>query len=132
MTAIVLAPLTGRSVTFTDLGRLRVQECERVEALRTELTKCGAQVTEEGDTLHVEPGELHGAEIETYRDHRMAMCFAVLGLSVPNMRLRDPACVRKTFPSFFQKLVAAPPDGVGARIRDASGAVLARDDLLAA
>ena len=132
MTAIVLAPLTGRPVTFIDLGRLRVQECERVEALRTELTKCGVSVTEKGDTLHVEPGELKGAEIETYRDHRMVMCFAVLGLSVPGMRLRDPACVRKTFPSFFQKLAAAPPNGVGAQIRDASGAVLAGDDLLAA
>ncbi len=132
MTAIVLAPLTGRPVTFTDLGRLRVQECERVEALRTELTKCGVSVTEKGDTLYIEPGELQGAEIETYRDHRMAMCFAVLGLSVPGMRLRDPACVRKTFPSFFQKLAAAPPNGVGAEIRDASGAVLTRDDLLAA
>ena len=132
MTAIVLAPLAGRAVTFTDLGRLRVQECERVEALRTELTKCGAQVAEKGDTLLVEPGELHGAEIETYRDHRMAMCFAVLGLSVPDMWLRDPACVRKTFPSFFQKLAAAPPDGVGAKIRDASGTMLAWNDLLAA
>ena len=132
MTAIVLAPLTGRPVTFTALGRLRVQECERVEALRTELTKCGVSVTEKGDTLHIEPGELQGAEIDTYRDHRMAMCFAVLGLSVPGMRLRDPACVRKTFPSFFQKLAAAPPEGVGAQIRDASGAVLVGDDLLAA
>ncbi len=132
MTAIVLAPLTERPVTFTDLGRLRVQECERVEALRTELTKCGVSVTEKGDRLHIEPGELQGADIETYRDHRMAMCFAVLGLSVPGMRLRDPACVRKTFPSFFQKLAAAPPEGVGAQIRDASGAVLVGDDLLAA
>ena len=132
MTAIVLAPLTGRPVTFIDLGRLRVQECERVEALRTELTKCGVSVTEKGDTLHIEPGKLQGAEIETYRDHRLAMCFAVLGLSVPGMRLRDPACVRKTFPNFFQKLAAAPPEGVGAQIRDASGALLARDDLLAA
>ena len=132
MTAIVLAPLTGRPVTFIDLGRLRVQECERVEALRTELTKCGVSVTEKGDTLHIEPGKLQGAEIETYRDHRLAMCFAVLGLSVPGMRLRDPACVRKTFPNFFQKLAAAPPEGVGAQIRDASGALLAGDDLLAA
>ena len=100
MTAITLAPLQGRPTSFTDLGRLRVQECERVAALRTELTKCGARITEEGDTLHVEPShELHGAEIDTYNDHRMAMCFALLGLKVPGMRLRDPDCV-KTFPNF--------------------------------
>ena len=129
MTAIVLAPLTGRAVTFTDLGRLRVQECERVHALRTELAKCGAVVTEKGDTLHLEPAELHGAEIETYRDHRMAMCFATLGLKVSGMKLRDPACVRKTFPNFFQKLAAPPPHGVGAEIRDAQGQPLSGDAL---
>ena len=129
MTAIVLAPLTGRAVTFTDLGRLRVQECERVHALRTELAKCGATVTEEGDSLHLEPAELHGAEIDTYRDHRMAMCFAILGLKVPGMKLRDPACVRKTFPNFFQKLAAPPPHGVGAEIRDAAGLPLVGDAL---
>jgi 3-phosphoshikimate 1-carboxyvinyltransferase len=109
----------GERVTFADLGRLRVQECERVVALRTELTKCGAKVVEDGDTLTVYPaklGELHGAEIETYNDHRMAMCFAILGLKVPGIRLKNPSCVKKTFPNFFQKLAAAPPNGLGVEI----------------
>ena len=67
MTAITLAPLQDRPTSFTDLGRLRVQECERVQALRTELVKCGARITETGDTLYVEPSpDLCGAEIETY------------------------------------------------------------------
>lgn len=101
---------------FTDLGRLRVQECERVFALRTELTKCGAKVVEEGDTLMVYPSTLHGAEIETYNDHRMAMCFAILGLKVSGIKLKNPACVKKTFPNFFQKLAAAPPNGLGVEI----------------
>jgi 3-phosphoshikimate 1-carboxyvinyltransferase len=104
MTAIVLAPFADSEKTFTDLGRLRVQECERVYALRTELTKCGARVVEEGDTLRVTPGPLRGAEIETYDDHRMAMCFGMLGLAVPGMKIRNPECVRKTFPNFFEKL----------------------------
>jgi len=122
MTAIVLAPLyhsRAKAVQFTDLGRLRVQECERVVALRTELTKCGAKVVEEGDTLTVYPSkleELHGAEIETYNDHRMAMCFAILGLKVPSIKIKNPACVKKTFPNFFQKLAAQPPHGLGAEI----------------
>jgi 3-phosphoshikimate 1-carboxyvinyltransferase len=132
MTAIVLAPLADRPTSFTDLGRLRVQECERVQSLRTELEKCGAKITEEGDTLHLEPSpDLHGAEIETYHDHRMAMCFALLGLKVPGMRLRNPACVKKTFPSFFQKIATAPPNGLGAEIRDAAGNALTADDLFA-
>ncbi|MBI5388473.1 MAG: 3-phosphoshikimate 1-carboxyvinyltransferase [Verrucomicrobia bacterium] len=120
MTAIVIAPLAGYPVKFTDLGRLRVQECERVVALRTELTKCGAKVIESGDTLEVFPSALHGAEIETYNDHRMAMCFAILGLKVPGIKIKNPACVKKTFPNFFQKLAAPPPHGLGAEIRDAT------------
>jgi 3-phosphoshikimate 1-carboxyvinyltransferase len=114
MTAIILAPRARLKTRFTDLGRLRVQECERVVALRTELTKCGAKVIEEGDTLTVFPSALHGAEIETYDDHRMAMCFAVLGLKVPGIKIKHPACVKKTFPNFFQKLATPPPHGLGA------------------
>ena len=109
MTAIVIAPFARAVSKFTNLGRLRVQETERVIALRTELTKCGAKVIEEGDTLTVYPSKLHGAEIETYNDHRMAMCFAILGLKVPGIKIKNPACVKKTFPNFFQKLAAAPP-----------------------
>jgi 3-phosphoshikimate 1-carboxyvinyltransferase len=158
MTAIALAALGEKTIQFTDLGRLRVQECERVVALRTELTKCGAKVVEEGDTLTVYPArlpdmksrfhitkngaeeieldkslpELHGAEIETYNDHRMAMCFAVLGLKVPGIKIKNPACVKKTFPNFFQKLAAPPPHGLGVEILDAkSGRKLTPEELFA-
>jgi 3-phosphoshikimate 1-carboxyvinyltransferase len=132
MTAIVLAPFASQPVKFTDLGRLRVQECERVVALRTELTKCGAKVIEEGDTLTVYPSQLHGAEIETYNDHRMAMCFAVLGLKVPGIKLRNPSCVKKTFPNFFQKLAAFPPHGLGVTILDVrTREPLSHDELFA-
>ena len=119
MTAISSCAILHAPITFTDLGRLRVQETERVVALRTELTKCGAKVVEEGDTLTVYPSKLHGAEIETYNDHRMAMCFAILGLKVPGIKIKNPACVKKTFPNFFQKLAAPPPNGLGATILDA-------------
>jgi 3-phosphoshikimate 1-carboxyvinyltransferase len=128
MTAVILSAISSlplyvsrptQSTRFIDLGRLRHQETERVVALRNELTKCGAKVIEEGDTLTVYPSELHGAEIETYNDHRMAMCFAILGLKVPGIKIKNPACVKKTFPNFFQKLAAAPPKGLGATILDA-------------
>jgi len=144
MTAIVLKPFDTPPKTivqkspesypteFTDLGRLRVQECERVVALRTELTKCGAKVEEKGDTLTVYPSELHGAEIETYNDHRMTMCFAILGLKVPGIKIKNPACVKKTFPNFFQKLAAPPPKGLGATILDAkTGRKLKEEELFA-
>jgi len=134
MTAIVLAPFSLNQTHFTDLGRLRVQETERVAALRTELTRCGAKVEEHGDTMTVFPSrstDLHGAEIETYDDHRMAMCFAVLGLKVPGIKIKNPACVKKTFPNFFQKLATPPPKGLGATILDASGRKLGIDELFA-
>ncbi len=100
--------------------------------MRTELTKCGTKVVETGDTLEVFPSQLHGAEIETYNDHRMAMCFAILGLKVPGIKIRNPACVKKTFPDFFQKLAAAPPGGLGATIRDGkTGRMLSGSDLFA-
>ena len=132
MTAVVLAPFGRQAVRFTELGRLRVQECERVLALRAELTKCGARVVEESDTLTVYPSRLHGAEIETCNDHRMAMCFAILGLKVPGIKLKNPSCVKKTFPDFFQKLATPPPDGLGARILDGKdGRVLSMAELFA-
>jgi 3-phosphoshikimate 1-carboxyvinyltransferase len=141
MTAVILgAHLWGglglerreKGIRFTELGRLRVQECDRVDALKTELTKCGSKVVEEGDTLTTFQTKLHGAEIETYNDHRMAMCFAVLGLKVPGIKIKNPACVKKTFPNFFQKLAAAPPHGLGATILDAkSGRKLTHEELFA-
>ncbi|HEY4417263.1 MAG TPA: hypothetical protein VGO57_16350 [Verrucomicrobiae bacterium] len=138
MTAIVTAPFGSCPTQFTDLGRLRVQECERVAALRTELTKCGVSAIEQGDTLTVHPAkleDLHGAEIETYNDHRMAMCFAILGLKVPGIKIKNPACVKKTFPNFFQKIAAAPPHGLGAEIWEIKDGLRARqlsgDDLFA-
>jgi 3-phosphoshikimate 1-carboxyvinyltransferase len=131
MTAVMLAPFADHKVRFNDLRRLRLQECERVMALRTELTKCGARVTETGETLEVEPGRLHGATIETYNDHRMAMCFAILGLKVPGIKINNPSCVKKTFPNFFQKLAAQPPHGLGVTILGVGGKELSADHLYA-
>jgi len=130
LTAIVIAPFDNEPTKFVELGRLRIQECERVSALRNELTKCGANVVEENDTLTVYPSNLHGAEIETYNDHRMAMCFAILGLKVSGVKIKNPACVKKSFPNFFQKLAAPPPHGLGATILEAGTARALTDDEL--
>ena len=103
-----------------------------MRALRTELTRCGAEIVEEGDSLTVSPSMLHGAEIHTYEDHRMAMCFAILGLKVPGMRIKNPACVRKTFPNFFQKLAEKVPRGLGVGIlHGVTGSPLSPVDLSA-
>ncbi|MDW8342957.1 MAG: 3-phosphoshikimate 1-carboxyvinyltransferase [Verrucomicrobiae bacterium] len=106
MTLAVCAVFGRRVLELVEAGRMRLQECDRLRALATELGRIGARVEERADELVVWPtdaGQLRGAEIETYRDHRMAMCFAVVGLKIPGVRLREPACVRKTFPNFFEK-----------------------------
>ncbi|HNQ88238.1 MAG TPA: 3-phosphoshikimate 1-carboxyvinyltransferase [Verrucomicrobiota bacterium] len=134
LTAMPLALLGPEPVRFTDLGRLRLQECERVAAMRQELSRCGGRVEESGDTLTIHPSAAswHGATVETHGDHRMAMSLAILGLKLPGLRIQNPACVRKTFPTFFQKLAAAPPIGLGAVIRDGqTGRPLAPDELMA-
>ena len=135
MTAMMLAPFGHNATHFTHLGRLRLQECERVHAIRAELTRCGAEVLEHADTLTIQPAvppqSLHGAEIETYGDHRIAMCFAILGLIIPGIKIKNPVCVKKTFPNFFQKLADAPPHGLGAAILGPGGRELDHDDLFA-
>jgi 3-phosphoshikimate 1-carboxyvinyltransferase len=132
MTLMVLAPSAAHPVTFNDLGRLRVQECERVAAMRTELTRCGVRAVEKGDSLTVYPSSVQGAEVETYDDHRIAMCFSLLGLNTAGIRIRNPACVKKTFPSFYQKLSLSPPRGLGVSIIDAATRrTLTAEDLFA-
>jgi 3-phosphoshikimate 1-carboxyvinyltransferase len=136
LTAIVCAPLLSRPVRFVGLDRLRVQECDRVAALYEGLTNCGADIEMHGDDLLVRPspltgaGALHGARIRTFDDHRIAMCFAMLGLVVPGIVIEDPACVSKTFPNFFVKLAAPAPDGLGVTLKDAAtGRALPLDSL---
>jgi 3-phosphoshikimate 1-carboxyvinyltransferase len=135
MTAIVLAAFTNRRIEFQNLGRLRLQECDRVLALHDELTRCGVRVGMDsaGETLWVMPGgKFQPAEIETYNDHRMAMCFAVAAFKIPGLVIRNPSCVKKTFPNFFQKLGAPFPTGLGVEIRNAvTGKTLFGQDLFA-
>lgn len=91
---------------LSGLSTLRVKETDRLAALETELRKLGADATVEGDSLVIHPGDLHGAEIDTYDDHRMAMAMALVGLVVPDMVIRDPGVVSKTWPGYYDMLAA--------------------------
>ncbi len=95
----------GRTVIH-NVANLRHKECDRLSAMATELQKIGARAEELPDGLIVEGGDLHGAEIETYNDHRIAMAFALAGLRIPGIKIKNPACVAKTFPSFFETFLA--------------------------
>ena len=89
------------------VANLRVKETDRIAAVAREAGKLGARVEEgpDGFTLHP-PARLRAAEIDTYKDHRMAMSFAVAAAAVPGIVIRDPECVSKSFPGFFETLEA--------------------------
>jgi 3-phosphoshikimate 1-carboxyvinyltransferase len=107
MTLAICALFGKQPLQLVNAAQMRLQETDRIKAMVTELRRVGAKAKEHEDGFTVWPaeaGQLHGAEIETYNDHRMAMCFAVLGLKVPGIRIKNPGCVSKTFPNFFDKL----------------------------
>ena len=106
MTVAVLAAFCRGETRLCNLANLRVKETDRLRALATELRKIGAAVTELPDGLHIngDPAALHGADIDTYDDHRMAMCFGMAGARLPGMRIREPDCVAKTYPGFWDDL----------------------------
>jgi 3-phosphoshikimate 1-carboxyvinyltransferase len=104
MTLAVVACLAEGPTTIRNVAHIRHKETDRLAALATELRKVGAEVEEFADGLTITPRPLHGAEIDTYNDHRMAMSMALIGLRVPGIVIRNPGCVAKTYPNFFEDL----------------------------
>jgi len=101
--AVVSLFATGPT-TISGVAHIRHKETDRIAALAAELRKLGAQVDERPDGLRIVPQNLHGAAIDTYDDHRMAMSFALAGLRVPSVVIKDPGCTAKTYPGFFADL----------------------------
>ena len=100
-TLAAVALFADGPTTIRSVGHIRHKETDRIAALATELRKLGAEVEERDDGLRITPRPLHGAEIDTYDDHRMAMSLALVGLAVPGVVIRDPGCTAKTYPRFF-------------------------------
>jgi 3-phosphoshikimate 1-carboxyvinyltransferase len=101
-TLAVVASFAKGETVITGVSHLRYKESDRLAAVAAELTKMGVRVQETEDGLRIAGGEPHGAEIETYGDHRIAMSFAVAGLKVPGVVIKDPDCVKKSFPDFWE------------------------------
>ncbi len=101
--AVTAAFARGKTV-IQNIGHLRFKESDRIHAVVVELSRMGIRVIEREDGLEIEGGKPHGAEIETYDDHRMAMSFAITGLAVPGIKIKGERCVDKSFPGFWQAL----------------------------
>jgi len=104
-TLAVTALFARGKTVIKNVANLRYKESDRLRATATELRKIGGIIEELPDGLIIEGGELHGAEIETYNDHRIAMAFSLAGLRIPGIKIRNPDCVTKTFPNFFDTLL---------------------------
>jgi 3-phosphoshikimate 1-carboxyvinyltransferase len=102
-TLAVVACFANSPTTITNIGHLRFKESDRIAAIATELRKIGARVVVEQDSLKIYPQPLHGAVIETYNDHRIAMSFAIAGLGVDGVSILHPECVSKSFPGFWDE-----------------------------
>jgi len=105
MTIATTALFAQGPTTLRNIYNWRVKETDRLAAMATELRKVGATVEEGEDYLRVEPPQsLTFAEIGTYNDHRMAMCFSLVALSDTPVTILDPKCTAKTFPDYFDRL----------------------------
>ncbi len=103
--ALAVVALFAQGPTrIRNVANLRIKETDRLAALEKELSKLGASARSGSDFLEIEPGPLRPATIDTYDDHRMAMAFALAGLRIPGVAIRDPGCVAKTWPGYFALL----------------------------
>ncbi len=100
----VVAAFAEGPTEVSGLAHLRLKETDRLVALETELRRLGAHAVTGEDSLRIEPKGVRPAVIETYEDHRMAMSFALAGLRAEGIEIRDPGCVAKTWPDFFDVL----------------------------
>lgn len=109
MTLAALAPLASGPTTIRNVANIRIKETDRLAATVAELRRLGQDVTEGPDWLRVQPRPLEPALVQSYKDHRMAMSFAILGTARAGISIEEPACVAKTYPGFWRDLAAVYP-----------------------
>ncbi|HET9113363.1 MAG TPA: 3-phosphoshikimate 1-carboxyvinyltransferase [Burkholderiales bacterium] len=111
MTIAMVALFAKGETVLRNIASWRVKETDRIHAMATELRKVGATVEEGADYLRIAPPlKLRPATIDTYDDHRMAMCFSLASLGGAAIRINDPQCVNKTFPDYFTVFSALAGD----------------------
>lgn len=107
MTIAVAALFAEGTTSIRNIYNWRVKETDRIAAMATELRKVGATVEEGHDYISVTPpAQVTPAAIDTYNDHRVAMCFSLAAFATDGMVINDPKCTAKTFPDFFERLAS--------------------------
>ena len=101
LTLAAIAPFATNPVRIRNIEHTRRQETDRIAAMVAQLRRLGVKVEEHRDGVTIAPSKPEGSTIDTYKDHRVAMSFALVGLRVPGIRINDPGCVGKTFPTYF-------------------------------
>ena len=129
MTLATTALFACGPTSLRNIASWRVKETDRIAAMATELRKLGATVDEGADYIKVTPAALRPAAIQTYDDHRMAMCFSLAAFGTP-LRINDPKCVAKTFPEYFTTFASvttsAPVIAIDGPSASGKGTVAAR------
>ena len=101
LTLAAIAPFAKDPVRIRNIEHTRWQETDRIAAMVAQLRRLGVEVEEYRDGVTIAPSKPKSSTIDTYKDHRVAMSFALVGLRVPGIRINDPGCVGKTFPTYF-------------------------------
>ncbi len=104
MTLAALAPFANTPTLIKNIGHIRYQETDRIQAILNELTRLGITCKEDKaeEGILILPGEINPATVETYEDHRMAMAFTLVGLRVEGIKIANPKCCGKTFENYFE------------------------------
>ena len=104
LTLAAIAPFASSKVCIMNVGHIRYQECNRIEAIVKNLSKMGVAAIEQKDNIFILPGKPTGCAVETFDDHRVAMAFSLIGTMVDGVQIENPSCTRKTFENYFEVL----------------------------
>jgi len=102
LTLAAMAPYAKTPTIIRNIEHIRHQESDRIRAITENLSRAGIHTEETESSVKIYPGKLHGALIETFEDHRVAMAFSLLGLKTPGIRIGNPQCCAKTFEQYFE------------------------------
>ena len=104
LTLAALAPFVNGPVAIKNIAHIRLQECDRIAAIVQNIKALGMECEEKEDGVIIQPGKAHGAVLESFKDHRVAMSFALCGLRIEGVKIKDPDCCAKTFAEYFEVL----------------------------